>query len=186
LSRQALFGDEKGSNQGLEKLGFPWILSSDSSLFNGLRPIFCGIFFMPVPSRQPELSRSCRAVRFAVHAGRSVRRHDIPGIEVRDSLLQFEAGRSPVPMPLHPEAADRFWQDIVGNSDFTDSGDGVDGAAPRRNASGAVSSPWRRWRRARSGLVGQGPRDGRLAVDSSSAEGIGVIASEAKQSIPRR
>jgi hypothetical protein len=25
----------------LEKLGFPWILSSESSLFNGLRGIFC-------------------------------------------------------------------------------------------------------------------------------------------------
>ena len=31
--------------RGLEKLGFPWILSSESSLFNGLRGISCIKFF---------------------------------------------------------------------------------------------------------------------------------------------
>jgi hypothetical protein len=49
-------GGGMGSNQGLEKLGFPWILSSESSLFNGLRAIFCGTFFMPVPGRQAVLA----------------------------------------------------------------------------------------------------------------------------------
>ena len=39
-------GHEKGSNQGLEKLGFPWILSSKSSLFNWLRAIFVGNIFV--------------------------------------------------------------------------------------------------------------------------------------------
>jgi hypothetical protein len=34
------FGGENPSFWGLEKLGFPWILSSESSLFNGLRWIF--------------------------------------------------------------------------------------------------------------------------------------------------
>jgi hypothetical protein len=34
------FGRENPRLQGLEKLGFPWILSSESSLFNGLRGIF--------------------------------------------------------------------------------------------------------------------------------------------------
>jgi hypothetical protein len=34
------FGGENPRFWGLEKLGFPWILSSQSSLFNGLRWIF--------------------------------------------------------------------------------------------------------------------------------------------------
>ena len=37
---------------GLEKLGFPWILSSESSLFNGLREIFSGIIFTPLSGRE--------------------------------------------------------------------------------------------------------------------------------------
>ncbi len=41
----------------LEKLGFPWILSSETSLFNGLRWIFVGTnFARPFPQRQPEKS----------------------------------------------------------------------------------------------------------------------------------
>ena len=32
----------------LDFLGFPWILSSESSLFNGLRGIFAGPFFIAV------------------------------------------------------------------------------------------------------------------------------------------
>jgi hypothetical protein len=32
----------------LEKLGFPWILSSESSLFNGLRVIFADENFAPL------------------------------------------------------------------------------------------------------------------------------------------
>jgi hypothetical protein len=39
----------------LEKLGFPWILSSEMSLFNGLRGIFGEkIFVRPFPPRQRE------------------------------------------------------------------------------------------------------------------------------------
>jgi hypothetical protein len=34
------FGRETLGFWGLEKLGFPWILSSESSLFNGLRVTF--------------------------------------------------------------------------------------------------------------------------------------------------
>jgi hypothetical protein len=45
MSWRAPIGGETGSNQGLEKLGFPWILSFESSLFNGLRAIFCVRFF---------------------------------------------------------------------------------------------------------------------------------------------
>jgi hypothetical protein len=75
---------------------------------------------------QGGVRRACRAVRSAVHAGR--RRRHIPGIEVRDFLLQSEPGRSPVPKPRHPEAVARFWQEIVGNSDPRIDGDGV--AAP--------------------------------------------------------
>ena len=60
------FGDEKGSNQGLEKLGFPWILSSESRLINGLREILGGNIFAPLSGRQGGARRSCRAVRFAV------------------------------------------------------------------------------------------------------------------------
>jgi hypothetical protein len=38
-------GRESPCLWALEKLGFPWILSSESSLFNGLRGIFAGINF---------------------------------------------------------------------------------------------------------------------------------------------
>src|SRR5579863_8104985 len=40
----------KPSNQGLEKLGFPWILSSEISLFNRLREII-GAEIFSAPSR---------------------------------------------------------------------------------------------------------------------------------------
>jgi len=39
------------SIQGLEKLGFPWILSSEMSLFNGLRAMFAMRIFEPPRSR---------------------------------------------------------------------------------------------------------------------------------------
>jgi hypothetical protein len=39
---------------GLEKLGFPWILSSESRLINGLRAVFAGkIFRAPFPMATP-------------------------------------------------------------------------------------------------------------------------------------
>ena len=40
------FCRENPSFWGLEKLGFPWILSSEMSLFNGLRGIFVEIIFL--------------------------------------------------------------------------------------------------------------------------------------------
>jgi hypothetical protein len=46
---------------GLEKLGFPWILSSEMSLFNGLRENFVQKFFStPNRSRAPENERKRR------------------------------------------------------------------------------------------------------------------------------
>jgi hypothetical protein len=39
-----------GQNKGLEKLGFPWILSCETSFFNGLHGIFAGKnFSRPLP-----------------------------------------------------------------------------------------------------------------------------------------
>ena len=35
----------------MEKLGFPWILSSESSLFNGLQGKFGGVIVIGVPRR---------------------------------------------------------------------------------------------------------------------------------------
>jgi hypothetical protein len=45
---RAAFGVWKPPQEGLEKLGFPWILSSESSLFNGLHGKFGGIVFVGV------------------------------------------------------------------------------------------------------------------------------------------
>src|ERR1700689_5571900 len=45
---QAAFGVWKPPQGGLEKLGFPWILSYESSLFNGLPGKFGGIVFVGV------------------------------------------------------------------------------------------------------------------------------------------
>ena len=109
-------GGEKGQNWGLEKLGFPWILSSESSVFNWLRAIlgvsFFDARFSPRGSVRPTCSAGCSA---AVEA-RAILRPDSLGIVVRDSLLQSETGRSPGPKPSHHEAAAGFRQDIVGNS----------------------------------------------------------------------
>jgi hypothetical protein len=48
-------GRESPCLWALEKLGFPWILSSESSLFNGLRGIFAGRnFSRPFARRGPQ------------------------------------------------------------------------------------------------------------------------------------
>jgi hypothetical protein len=47
----------KGPSGGLEKLGFPWILSSEASLFNGLRGNFVGEFFGVVRRRVDPIGR---------------------------------------------------------------------------------------------------------------------------------
>jgi hypothetical protein len=44
-----LFGFENPCQQGLESFGFPWILSSESSLFNGLHGKTDENFFAPLP-----------------------------------------------------------------------------------------------------------------------------------------
>ncbi|MFZ0601647.1 MAG: hypothetical protein WAN05_09870 [Roseiarcus sp.] len=46
------FGGENPSFWGLEKLGFPWILSAETRLINGLRGIFGEKLF-----RDPRLAR---------------------------------------------------------------------------------------------------------------------------------
>jgi hypothetical protein len=66
--REPPFGGEKGQTKGLEELGFLWILSSESRLFNGLQAIFGEIFYAPLPGRRPDVTGSHRAVRFAGHA----------------------------------------------------------------------------------------------------------------------
>ena len=65
-------GGERGQIRGLEKFGFPWILSSESRLFNGLRAIFGGNIFAllswPSGRRAPRLSgRSLGRPRRALH-----------------------------------------------------------------------------------------------------------------------
>jgi hypothetical protein len=82
--------------KSLDFLGFPWILSLELRLINGLRAIFCGNIFMPVPGRQRELSRPSRAVRAAVQ---SVPRQDVSGVDFRDFLFQSGPDRLPVPSP---------------------------------------------------------------------------------------
>jgi hypothetical protein len=64
----------------LEKLGFPWILSSESSLFNGLRAIFDGTILPSLSGRQGGDSRSIeRFASFSMPLSES---------DLRDSLLQ--------------------------------------------------------------------------------------------------
>ena len=60
------FGGENPSFWGLEKLGFPWILSSETRLINGLRGIFGEKFFVtPGSPEKPERARKVEAVRRA-------------------------------------------------------------------------------------------------------------------------
>jgi hypothetical protein len=48
----------------LDFLGFPWILSSESSDINGLRWIFSGSFFLrPVSAREAGTGSCCRGIR---------------------------------------------------------------------------------------------------------------------------
>jgi hypothetical protein len=48
------FGRENPRLRGLEKLGFPWILSSETRLFNGLRRIFAEQNFSRPFAVEPE------------------------------------------------------------------------------------------------------------------------------------
>ena len=92
------------SRAGLEKLGFPWIPSSEMSLFKWLRGIFAQIFF-PRPPRREEgpgpgriaeasrLSRSLRDWRGAFGSLRGERVH-------RPSLPQFLTIRKEIPTPM--------------------------------------------------------------------------------------
>jgi hypothetical protein len=48
------FGRENPGLWGLERLGFPWILSSESNLFNGLRRIFAERNFSSPFAAAPE------------------------------------------------------------------------------------------------------------------------------------
>jgi hypothetical protein len=61
----------------LDFLGFPWILSSESRLFNGLRGIFGGKFFLTLSWREkPERAPAVETIRKG-------------GIVHGTSLLQF-------------------------------------------------------------------------------------------------
>jgi hypothetical protein len=53
---------------GLEKLGFPWILSSKSILINGLRGFLLKVFFLPLLSSRK--SREMVSPRFRARKGR--------------------------------------------------------------------------------------------------------------------
>ena len=89
-------GGERGSNQGLEKLGFPWILSSESRLFNGLQPIFGEKFFMPVssPSGAARAAPRGRLAALSAPPDGTIFRRRRQGFSP-----SIRAGRSPVPKP---------------------------------------------------------------------------------------
>jgi hypothetical protein len=98
----------------LEKLGFPWILSSESSLINELREIFCGNIFALLPGRQgavePPLSeggRQCprRPLHPTARYSGSRDRGLSPSIRVRSFAI---------PEVPHSPAARSFWQENVG------------------------------------------------------------------------
>jgi hypothetical protein len=48
---RAAFGVWKPPQEGLEKLGFPWIPSSESSLFKGLQGKLGGVIVIGIPRR---------------------------------------------------------------------------------------------------------------------------------------
>src|ERR1700722_6871696 len=50
---------------GLEKLGFPWILSSESRLINGLNGIFSGRFFLALLSSRMSRRNGGPTIRYA-------------------------------------------------------------------------------------------------------------------------
>jgi hypothetical protein len=59
---RAPFRGRKPSQEGLEKLGFPWILSSELSLFKGLHGNFSGIIFGGVSPRNGGLVADGREI----------------------------------------------------------------------------------------------------------------------------
>jgi hypothetical protein len=113
LSWRPAIGGGTGSNQGLEKLGFPWILSSESSLFNGLRAHFCENIFVSLPGRRGGARRSCRAGRFAIPRLLPNVTARCSRVDFRHSLLQSDLGRSLVSKPFDHEAASRSRQENV-------------------------------------------------------------------------
>jgi hypothetical protein len=97
---------------GLEKLGFPWILSSESRLINGLQAIFGRNILLPVGGGH----RACWAVRFAVCAQSPKSEPEILSCVRARSLASPEA--------VNHGAVALFWQGDVGSSDSRISFDG--------------------------------------------------------------
>ena len=56
------------SIHGLEKLGFPWILSSEMSLFNGLRAMFAMRIFEP-PRSRGDVCAAAAVLAFSMRMG---------------------------------------------------------------------------------------------------------------------
>jgi hypothetical protein len=116
--------------------GFPWILSSESGLFNGLRAIF-GVRFFDARFSSLEAALADPAGRFA---SLLMTRAQSSGPVFSGSTLDIVSfdspGRSPIPKPFHHEAAARFRQEFVGKSDSQ----GWGYAARHRNAFGAVKA----------------------------------------------
>jgi len=125
----------------LEKLGFPWILSSESSLFNGLRAIFCGNIFVPLLGRRGGARRCCRLAALVMTPAQS---GGPLSLGSTSGILSFNLG--PVvrwsPKPRFHEVVVGFWQENVGNSD---SRIDVSGDLARRFRRDQGRSPQRHW-----------------------------------------
>ena len=90
----------RGQNEGLEKLGFPWILSSELSLFNGLRAKCVAGFFVFVSCASRAAPAGPRRLR---SAGHDAPKYSGPIFHALPSeIASFESGlgRSRVPKPF--------------------------------------------------------------------------------------
>jgi hypothetical protein len=83
--------DETTRFQGLDFLGFPWILSSESRLFNELHGFFCGIFFVSL------LPRFCTAAREPVVD--AIRKRWVAHEASLSEILDFRNGLSSGRLP---------------------------------------------------------------------------------------
>jgi hypothetical protein len=99
----------------LEKLGFPWILSSESSLINGLRGNFGGTIFVVVPRRL--------GWRFAV--GR---------LKIVDEAVDLVEQTLPLLRPIRMFRHDRVLVLVEPIDHLDQRGDGLEFATPDRLA----------------------------------------------------
>jgi hypothetical protein len=93
----------------LEKLGFPWILSSEMSLFNGLLAIFGGNILWPILAFWAALTGAVERNTLVSHDACPMPSQVFCPFNTSSVVAESHA--------LYHQARTRFWQENVADSD---------------------------------------------------------------------